>query len=50
LFVEVFRITTDGCWELQVYLTAENDLTVPSLELTIPMQEIYADTDLIKLK
>jgi Uma2 family endonuclease len=50
IFIEAFRINEKGNWELQVYRTAENDLTIPSLELTIPMQEIYADTDLINQK
>lgn len=46
LNIEVFRINLAGHWELEEYKSVSDNLSVPSLELTIPIAEIYQRTKL----
>ncbi len=44
--VEVFRVNKENHWELEEYLTADVVLQIPSLQLSIPLSEIYEGTQL----
>jgi Uma2 family endonuclease len=44
--IEAFRVKDIGRWELQVVNTIGKDLIIPSLDLTIPLKEIYESTEL----
>lgn len=44
--IEAFRINKQGHWELEDYRSIENSLTIPIVELTIPLREIYEGTKL----
>lgn len=44
--IEAFRINSTGHWELEEYKTISDQLSVPSLEIAIPLQEIYQRTKL----
>jgi Uma2 family endonuclease len=44
--IEAFRINSTGHWELEEYKTISHQLSVPSLEIAIPLQEIYQRTKL----
>ena len=46
--VEVLRRETDNAWEKTVYLANET-VQFHSIELTIPMSNIYQDTDISPL-
>jgi Uma2 family endonuclease len=45
--IEAFRINERHKWELETYPTTANDLLIPALELSIPLQEIYESTGLL---
>lgn len=42
--VEVFRINTIGHWELEEYKLLSETLRISSMEMSIPLAEIYAGT------
>jgi len=44
--VEVFRVNNQNHWELEEYQTADAVLQIPSLQLSIPLNEIYEGTQL----
>ena len=44
--VEVFRLNEQGHWELEEYRSIVDALKIPSVEVTIPLKEIYLDTEL----
>lgn len=44
--IEVFRLNAAGHWELEEYKNVGEELVIPSLGLSIPIQEIYEDTKL----
>ncbi len=44
--IEAFRINASGHWELEEYKNVDNILSVPTLELTISLKEIYQRTKL----
>jgi Uma2 family endonuclease len=47
VMIEAFRINERHKWELETYPTTANDLLIPALELSIPLQEIYESTGLL---
>jgi len=47
VLIEAFRINEKGKWELEVYNSLQNDLPIPSLNLSIPLYEIYESTGLM---
>lgn len=42
--IEVFRLNHSRHWELEEYKTVRDQLNIPSLQLTIPITEIYEGT------
>lgn len=44
--IEVFRINGQGNWELEEHRSIENTLTLRTLEVSIPLNEIYEGTKL----
>ena len=42
--IEVFRINNTGHWELEEYKTANDSLKIPSVDLSVPLMEIYEGT------
>ncbi len=44
--VEAFRINADGHWELEEYKTIEDTLIIPSIDVSISLQDIYNGTNL----
>ena len=46
--VEAFRINDKGLWELEEYRFLTEALSVPAMQLTIPLSEIYEGTKLIR--
>lgn len=46
IMIEAFRINEKGNWELEVYSSTQTILALPSLELSIPLFEIYEATGL----
>jgi Uma2 family endonuclease len=46
--VEAFRINDKGFWELEEYRFLTETLSIPALQLKIPLSEIYEGTKLIK--
>lgn len=42
--VEVFRVNTTGHWELEEYKLLSETLRISSMEMSIPLAEIYAGT------
>lgn len=44
--IEVFRINGQGHWELEEYRSIENILTIPAVDLSFPLKEIYEGTKL----
>ena len=47
VMIEVVRINTSGHWELEEYTEAGNTLLVKTLQLEIPVLDIYTGTKLI---
>lgn len=47
--VEVFRLNEQGHWELEEYRSIVDALTIPSVEVTVPLKEIYLDAELEEL-
>jgi Uma2 family endonuclease len=45
VFVETFRLNKNNHWELEEYKEVEEVLTVPSLNISIPLIEIYEGMD-----
>lgn len=41
IMIEVFRINANGHWELEEYKSIDENLLVKTLQLTIPLTEIY---------
>jgi Uma2 family endonuclease len=41
--VEAFRINTHGHWELEEYKTIKAVLQIPTIDVSLPLNEIYAD-------
>ncbi len=50
IMIEAFRINEKGNWELEVYSSTQTILALPSLELSIPLLEIYEATGLTDRK
>jgi Uma2 family endonuclease len=46
--IEAFRINNSGHWELEEYCTLEGNLNMQSINVSIPLTEIYQRTKLIK--
>jgi Uma2 family endonuclease len=44
--IEAFRINKQGHWELEEYRSIEETLTVPTVNFSIPLKEIYDGTKL----
>jgi Uma2 family endonuclease len=44
--IEVFRINANGHWELEEYKSIEEALHSPMLTMSIPLREIYEETEL----
>jgi Uma2 family endonuclease len=42
--VEVFRLNSDGHWELEEYKFLTDQLSLPSIQVSIPLSEIYERT------
>lgn len=42
--IEAFRINENGHWELEEYKLPGDNLSIPSIELTISLKEIYSGT------
>jgi Uma2 family endonuclease len=47
IHVEAFRVNERNHWELEEYKSVHQLLPIPSLELSIPMTEVYAGTKLV---
>lgn len=45
--VEAFRLNSQGHWELEEFSSAENILSLPTLNTSIPLTDIYDDTALL---
>lgn len=45
--VENFRLNASNHWELEEYKSAEEILALPTIDLSIPLRDIYKDTRLI---
>lgn len=45
--VEVFRLNAVGHWELEEYKTADENLILNSISLSIPVRDIYTGTKLL---
>lgn len=45
--VECFRINNKGKWELEEYKTAENEVQMPTIKISISLLEIYEGTKLL---
>ena len=45
--VEIFRINSSGHWELEEYKLLQENLLLPSIQISIPLSEIYGRTKLI---
>jgi len=45
--IEAFHINLHGSWELKEYKLPDDNLTIPSIESTIPLAEIYSGTGLL---
>jgi Uma2 family endonuclease len=39
--VEIFRINTNNHWELEEYKTLQETLVIPTVNISLPMQDIY---------
>lgn len=46
--VEAFRLNENSRWELQEYRFLTEALSIPALQLTIPLSDIYEGTKLVK--
>jgi Uma2 family endonuclease len=46
--IEAFRLNKNKHWELEEYRSLSGDLIFPSLEISIPLADIYATTSLLK--
>lgn len=44
--IEVFRLNTTGHWELEEYKNIDQNLSIPSVSLALPLRDIYRDTKL----
>ncbi len=44
--IEAFRINRNNNWELEEYKTLSGDLLIPSVNVSIPIADIYEDTQL----
>lgn len=44
--IEAFRINSNGHWELEEYRTLNNILTMPQINVSMPLREIYEGTKL----
>ena len=49
LGVEVFRINVNDQWVLQEYKTLQETVQLPSVSVSVSMQEIYRGTRLAKV-
>ena len=45
--IEAFRINLKGHWELEEYKTIQETLPLPTLDITLPLKEIYEETLLV---
>ena len=45
--IEVFFINEQGFWQLREYDDSKSSLLIKTIELAIPLQDIYEDTELI---
>lgn len=45
--VEAFRLNEEGRWELQEYRFLTEVLSIPTLQLTLPLSEVYEGTKLV---
>ncbi len=46
--VEAFRLNKNKHWEMEEYKSLSGDLTLPALEIAVPIKDIYATTSLLK--
>jgi Uma2 family endonuclease len=46
--IEAFHLNADGFWGLKVYKDIESSLELPSINVSLPLKEIYKRTDLIE--
>lgn len=46
--VEAFRLNEKSHWELEEYKEIEDILQIPTLQLSIPLAEVYDDTSFVK--
>lgn len=46
--VEAFRLNEKSHWELEEYKGIEDILQIPTLQLSIPLAEVYDDTSFVK--
>lgn len=44
--IEAFRINSNGHWELEEYRSLNNILTIPQINVSMPLKEIYEGTKL----
>jgi Uma2 family endonuclease len=47
--VEVFRINAHNQWEPEVYKTLQETVLLPSVGVSLPMQDVYRHTSLLRL-
>ncbi len=46
IFIEAYRVNERGHWELEEYRSVENILTILSVDVSMPLKEIYEGTKL----
>lgn len=44
--IEIFRLNSLNHWELEEYKSIDQSLMIPTLNITIPLREVYAHTEL----
>jgi Uma2 family endonuclease len=45
--IECWRINSNGYWELEEYKSVDKTLSIPALQVSIPLTDIYDGTDLV---
>ena len=46
--IEAFRVNTSAHWELEEYKVVGEVLSIPTVEVSLPLKIIYADTELLQ--
>lgn len=50
LNVEAFRLNKNLHWELEEFKAIDGILSIPALQLSIPLSEIYEETELLQAR